>query len=74
MDDWEWEFFIGRWEGLEYPKPEDYMSLTDDELREGTARARSEKIKGIRRWPSPLSEKQRWCLAFWIAENEAQYV
>ena len=54
-------------------KPEDYLSLSDEDLRKGTAGSRNEKIKGIRTWPMPLSKKQRYCLAAWLAEKDNRY-
>jgi hypothetical protein len=48
----------------------DYLDMSDDELRKECARARNKKILGIRNWPHPLSEKQRWCLACWCAERD----
>ena len=47
-----------------------FMGMSDNELRRDTAMARTEKIKSIRRQPSPLSPKQRWCLADWIAKQK----
>lgn len=49
-----------------------WLEETDAVLRRETAAARSEKIKGIRSWPRPLSEKQRYCLARWIVENRTE--
>jgi hypothetical protein len=43
----------------------DYLDMSDDELRDATRQARSEKIKSIRKWPGNLSDKQRYCLAAW---------
>lgn len=43
------------------------------DLVKATSRARDEKIKGIRRYYAEhgkLSEKQRWCLAFWLMEHD----
>ena len=51
-------------------EPEDFLHLTDDELKIKTSLARTEKIKSIRRYTKPLSEKQRWCLAKWISDRE----
>jgi hypothetical protein len=58
-------------DGYYYPDESDYLHLSDDELKAETARARDPKIMGIRKWPNPLSEKQRWCLANWITRNES---
>jgi hypothetical protein len=55
-------------------EPEDYLNLTDDELKRITSGCRSKKLKGIRKWPNPLSDKQRYCLAAWIAEKENRYI
>ena len=55
------------------PRPVDYLEMSDDELREATSQARSEKVKSIRKWHGKLSEKQRYCLAAWIAESDGRY-
>lgn len=49
---------------------EDYLSLTDDELKEFTARARLPKIMSIRKVTYPLTEKQRYCLAAYLYERD----
>lgn len=46
------------------------MALPDEQLRRMTASARDPKIRSIRSWKGPLSEKQRWCLVFWIEGHE----
>jgi hypothetical protein len=51
------------------PRPGDYLHMSDDELREATSCARSEKVKSIRKWHGKLSDKQRYCLAAWIARR-----
>lgn len=56
------------------PEAEDYLDMTDDELRKGTALCRSAKLKSIRAWPHTLSVKQRYCLAAWLAERDFKYV
>lgn len=58
----------------DYPCPEEYLHMTDDELRAATAMARNTKIKGICAWSGRLSAKQRFCLAAWIANNELIHV
>jgi hypothetical protein len=55
------------------PEPEDYLDMTDEELRKATAMCRSGKLKSIRAWPHALSPKQRYCLAAWLAEHDAKY-
>lgn len=55
------------------PEPEDFLDMTDDDLRKETAMCRSAKLKSIRAWPHPLSPKQRYCLAAWLAERDAKY-
>ncbi len=55
------------------PEPEDYLYMTDSELRKATAQCRSEKLKSIRKWPGVLSPKQRYCLAVWLAEKDSEY-
>jgi hypothetical protein len=52
---------------------EDYLDMTDDELRKETAACRSAKLKSIRAWPHPLSDKQRYCLAAWVAKRDLKY-
>ena len=68
MLDWGWDD-----DGQKPPQPEDYLDMTDAELRAETSAARSNKIKSIRKWGKPLSEKQRWCLAFWICEHDRKH-
>lgn len=46
-----------------------YFDLSDDELRKLTSKARDKKIVGIRNWPNKLSDKQRYCLAEWLANR-----
>jgi hypothetical protein len=61
-----------------YDIPDDYDQLTvdecmdwsDDDLRKHSARSRSPKIMSIRRWQAPLTEKQRYCLAFWVVAHQ----
>ena len=48
------------------------LELDDDKLRLGCAKALDPKIQNIREWPGNLSDKQRWCLAYWIATNEEE--
>jgi len=48
------------------------LKLDDDELRLGCAKALDSKIQNIREWRGNLSDKQRWCLAHWIATNEEE--
>jgi hypothetical protein len=54
------------WETSAY----DYLHMSDTELRADTAKSRDPKIMSIRKWENDLSEKQRWCLANWIAQND----
>lgn len=51
----------------------DYLGMSDNELRAATSMVRSAKLKSIRAWPHPLSEKQRYCLAAWLAERDMKY-
>lgn len=53
--------------------PEDYLDMSDDELRKETSRSRNLKIMSIRKSSNELSEKQRWCLAKWIADKDNEY-
>ena len=53
--------------------PDDYLHLSDDELRQATVLTRDPKLISIRQWVGDLSEKQRWCLARWISDRENQY-
>lgn len=51
---------------------EDLLSLSDAELVDLTDDAREDKIQSIRHYywdHQRLSIKQRWCLIFWIHEN-----
>ncbi len=54
------------------PEPEDYLDMTDDELRKATAKCRNAKLVSIRNWPSELSPKQRYCLAAWLADRDSK--
>jgi len=50
-----------------------YFALPSETLVKETSRARDDKIKGIRNHYArfkTLSEKQRWCLCFWLATHE----
>lgn len=52
---------------------EDLQSLSDRELVELTHDAREDKIQSIREYyfvRENLSNKQRWCLIFWLIEND----
>jgi hypothetical protein len=44
----------------------------EDKLRKNTSLWRSPKIMSIRKWPFPLTHKQKWCLAMWIYNQDAQ--
>jgi hypothetical protein len=52
------------------PSPDDYLDMTDAELRAATAMCRTAKLKSIRAWPRALSAKQRYCLAEWLANRD----
>lgn len=67
---YDWDFSDGE-DGP--PSPEDYLYMSDDELRRETAACRLTKLKSIRSWPRPLSPKQRYCLAAWLAERDLKY-
>jgi hypothetical protein len=54
------------------PSPEDYLDMTDAELRAATAACRTAKLKSIRAWPHALSAKQRYCLADWLAKRDSK--
>ena len=50
-----------------------YLSLSNEELFKYTSRARNPKIVSIRKWwkeHQKLSDKQRYCLAMWLWEND----
>ena len=55
-------------------EPEDYLHLTDEELKKETKQARTEKIKGISNFEKKLSDKQRFCLAAWLADRDNKQV
>lgn len=56
---------------LEYQDSiEGLLELDDKHLKEYTAKSRDKKIMSIRKWPKPLSPKQRYCLAAWIHHHE----
>lgn len=57
-------------DGMSQCDPAEYMDLSDEELRKECAASRDAKIVSIRNWPNKLSEKQRWCLAFWCAKRD----
>jgi len=57
----------------DFPEPKDYLYMTDDELRKATSTCKSAKLQSIRKWPSPLSPKQRYCLAAWLASCDARF-
>lgn len=50
------------------PEAEDFLDLSDDELKRESSGTRSPKLKGIRKWPNPLTPKQRYALAAWLAK------
>ena len=54
------------------PSPDDYLDMTDAELRTATAACRTAKLKSIRAWPHPLSAKQRYCLAAWLSDRDVR--
>ena len=70
------DFFTDHGEPDEMAQPDadSYLEMTDGELRESTKKTRSNKIKGIRNWKGKLSNKQRWCLANWLAEQETRFI
>lgn len=68
MEDAEWSMDVDYLDS--YPRLVYYLHLTDDELRKETARSRNKKIMGIRKWPNKLSDKQRYCLAVWLLQND----
>lgn len=64
-------------DGPEYPEPEDYLDMSDEKLYSETAMARTEKLKSIRKYYKThnyLSDKQRWCLAKWLADKDEKYI
>ncbi len=64
---------ILEYDGWDVPDIMYYLTMSDDDLKAATSAARSEKIKGIRKWPKPLSDKQRYCLAAWLEEKDQKY-
>lgn len=76
-EDWIPDFMHYPSYDLDMPCTEDYFNLSDQELFDQTSAARNQKIKSIRKYFKSkgfISEKQRYCLADWIAENESKYV
>jgi len=57
----------------DYEEKQHLFNLSDQELIKLTAGARTEKIKSIRRYSRPLTDKQKWCLVFWIVEHGESY-
>lgn len=54
------------------PEPEDYLDLSDGELKKLTSGTRDPKLMSIRRCSYPLTVKQRYCLAVWLANNDSK--
>ena len=59
----------GYWGDDEFPDVDEYLEMSDDELREETEDSKDPKIQSIRLHCGDLSEKQRWCLAEWVKYN-----
>ncbi len=54
-----------------------FSCLSDEELYKETSGARKDKLKSIRNYYKThryLSEKQRWCLIFWLNNRHNMYV
>lgn len=64
------DYAFGPDDGMGQSDPEEYMHLSDEELRKECATARDAKIISIRNWSHALSKKQRWCLALWCAKRD----
>lgn len=67
----EYDIFGDEW--IEYDCLAEYFDLPIETLVAQTSRARHEKIKGIRRHYAQfnrLSDKQKWCLCFWLAAHD----
>lgn len=76
-EDWIPDFWNYPGYDLDCPVAEDYLNLSDKELFDATSLTRTEKLKSIRQFFKTrgfLSEKQRYCLADWLAKNESKYV
>ena len=60
------------WDGDHWiaAEPEDLLHLSNKELKAKASRSRAAIIVGICKWHKPLSIKQRWRLAAWIADME----
>lgn len=64
------DYRFGPDDGMGQSDPAEYMALSDAELRKECAKARDAKTASIRDRPNKLTEKQRWCLAFWCAKRD----
>ena len=64
MADWAYDMEMD----ARYEFEEEMEDLISDEaeLRKMTAASRTPKIISIRKYPHPLSYKQKWCLAYWV--------
>lgn len=76
-EDWIPDFYHYPYYDLDLPQVEDYIELSDKEIFQKTSHTRTKKLKSIRNFYKEkgfLSPKQKYCLAFWLAENESKYV
>jgi hypothetical protein len=64
------DYGFGPDDGMGQNDPDQYLTLSDGELRKECVKARDAKIVSIRDWPRKLSEKQRYCLAVWCAKRD----
>ncbi len=67
------EMYLSYVEDDDTPCPEDFLYLNDAELIKETAMCRNNKLKSIRKFSGKLSNKQRYCLAAWLAKRDIKF-
>lgn len=74
-EDWIPEFWHCNFYDDDYPHPDDYLEMSDEELYQASSGTRNEKLKSIRKYyktHSRLSDKQRYCLAAWLSDKDSK--
>jgi len=66
----DWAFDEEMFARIEFEESMEYLLSDEDFLRQATAPSRNKKIMSIRKWPHPLTHKQKWCLAMWIYNHD----